>query len=142
MTGFIAVSKLACDSFEKVTGIKPKLIYNPFEADEPKKLITLISTTRLDNDKGLDNMEILIKELDKYCVNNNCDYIWYVYADSKPRNFNYSNVVFIEPRLDIEAHIKKADFLVQLSKHEAFCYAVVKSLCLRNTLYNNRLTYI
>lgn len=130
ITDYIGVSQLVCDNFEKITGIKPKLIYNPFEVDKPKKLITLISTTRLDDEKGLDNMEILIKKLDNYCLKNNCDYMWYVYTNQRPTTFLHDKVVFVEPRLDVESNIKKADYLVQLSKHEAFCYAVVKSLCL------------
>lgn len=126
---FIAVSQKVADSFEKLTGIKPEVCYNPFRVDKPKKLLKLISTTRLSEEKGWDLMQIMADAMNEYCEINNCDYIWYVLTADR-KEIDNDRIVFIDPRLNVEGLIKDADYLVQLSKHEAFCYAIVKALCL------------
>lgn len=126
---YYGVSKVVCDSFEKLTGIKPTLVYNPFEVDKPKKILQLISTTRLTKEKGLDNIIKLGNKLDQYCEKTGNDYEWLIFTDDIVKIDN-PRIIFLKSRLDVEPFIKKSDYLVQLSKHEAYCYAVVKSLCL------------
>ena len=126
---YIAVSKLAGDSFKEITGIDYELIYNPVIIDIPKVekykdgKIHLISATRLTKEKGLERMQKLAKLLEI----NNIPYEWVVYTNRKRQSIgNY--VIYKDSNLDIIEEIAKADYLVQLSDCEAFCYSVIESL--------------
>lgn len=131
-TKYIAVSKLAGESFKEITGVDYELIYNPVAIDIPKvekyndDKIYLISATRLTKEKGLKRMQKLAQMLDKSGI----DYEWIVFTN-RHREAIGKNVVYKEPKLDIIDEIAKADFLVQLSDCEAFCYSVVEALCVK-----------
>lgn len=126
---YIGVSQLACDSFTELTGKPCELIYNPvvIHKNNVDKYndgkLHLVSATRLTKEKGLKRMQRLASLLDKSGI----DYEWLVYTNRHREGIG-KNVVYKEPKLDIIDEISKADFLVQLSDCEAFCYSVVESL--------------
>lgn len=126
---YIGVSQLACDSFKELTGEDIELIYNPVEIEKPKvekyndDKLHLISATRLTKEKGLERMQKLAKMLDKSGI----DYEWLIYSNKHKEKIG-KNVIYKEPKLDIIEEIAKADYLVQLSDCEAFCYSVIESL--------------
>lgn len=126
---YIGVSKEVCNNFKELTGIDAELIYNPIYLDQIKekknddKKLHLISATRLTREKGLERMKKLARTLEK----NNIDYIWEVYTNKK-REIIGNNVIYKKPNLNIINEIAKADYLVQLSDSEAFCYSVVEAL--------------
>lgn len=120
---YLAVSKVACESFEELTGHKVELIYNPVIRSKPKRVLHLLSATRLTREKGEGRMRKLIRELDKQ----NIPYRWDIYTDS-PQTIQSPNICYHEPRLDIIDFIADADYLVQLSDTEGYCYTVVESL--------------
>ena len=126
---YIAVSKLAGDSFKELTGKDYELIYNPVAIDIPKVekyndgKLHLISATRLTKEKGLKRMQKLALMLE----NAGIDYEWLVYTN-RIREPIGNHVIYKEQKLDIIEDIAKADYLVQLSDCEAFCYSVVESL--------------
>ena len=126
---YIAVSKLAGESFKEITGIDYELIYNPVAIDIPKvekqkdSKLHLISATRLTKEKGLDRMQQLAKLLER----NGIEYEWVVYTNRKRQPIG-NNVIYRDQNLDIINEIAKADYLVQLSDCEAFCYSVVEAL--------------
>jgi glycosyltransferase involved in cell wall biosynthesis len=125
----IAVSKLVGESFKEITGKEYELIYNPVEIEIPKVeknndgKLHLISATRLSPEKGLNRMKKLAKMLDI----NRIDYEWVIYTNRK-REAVGDKVIYKDQQLDIIEEIAKADYLVQLSDCEAFCYSVVESL--------------
>ena len=127
--GYIAVSKVAGESFKELTGIDYELIYNPIKIDIPKVekyndgKLHLISATRLTREKGLHRMQKLAKLLEDFGI----DYEWIIYTN-RIREAVGNNVIYKQPTLDILPEIAKADYLVQLSDCEAFCYSVVESL--------------
>lgn len=129
-TKYIAVSKVAGESFKELTGIDYELIYNPIAIDIPKVekyndgKLHLISATRLTREKGLERMKKLAQLLDK----NNIPYEWEIYTN-KVRQIIGNNVVYKEPKFNILEEVAKADYLVQLSDCEAYCYSIVESLC-------------
>lgn len=126
---YIGVSKLVCNSFEEITGIKPELIYNPIKLDIPKVekysdgKIHLISATRLTKEKGRERIEKLSQILD----NAGIDYVWEIYTN-KRKPFTSKNIVLKKEKLNIIEEIKKSTYLVQLSTHEAYCYSVIEAL--------------
>lgn len=123
ITRYIGVSKLACESFEELTGVKCELCYNYVDIDTPKKTLLLVSATRLTAEKGRDRMVKLCNILDKAKI----PYLWLVFTNSSDIIDN-PHIVYMQPRLDIISYIKKADYLVQLSSCESYCFSVVESL--------------
>ena len=125
ITKYIGVSQAVCDNFEEMTKIKPELIYNPIEIDKPKKLLKLIIATRLTKEKGRDRME----KLGQLLNNKGIPYIWLVFTNSTNYIEN-PNIIYMKPQLDITTYMNEADFLVQLSDCEAYCFSVVENLLL------------
>ena len=125
ITKYISVSDLAGKSFEEITGLKTKTIYNPITIEEPKKALFLISATRLSDEKGKDRMRKLGDILNDAGI----PYLWLIFTNDT-NAINNHNIVYMKPRLDIRDYIAKADYLVQLSDGEAFCYSIVEALSL------------
>ena len=121
---FIAVSQRAAAGFHKVTGKRVEVCYNPFEIREPHKVLNLISTTRLSREKGKERMIRLAEMLDQAGIK----YIWTIFTNDK-NEIDNPNVIYMKPRLDILDYVANADYLVQLSDNEGFCYSVVEALC-------------
>lgn len=130
---YIAVSKLAGESFKELTGLDYEVIYNPLVIDKPivkkKKGLNLISATRLSGEKGGWRILELAYRLDKAGIK----YSWDVYTN-KPKKLDESklspNIHLKEPKLDLSKEIAESTYLVQLSDHEAFGLSVAESLIL------------
>jgi glycosyltransferase involved in cell wall biosynthesis len=119
------VSKSVATTYEEISGLETKVCYNPLTIDKPKKVLKLISATRLTKEKGKDRMIILANELTKRKI----PFLWLVFTNDRNAIDN-PNVIYMQPRLDIRDFIANSDYLVQLSDTEAWCYSVLESLCL------------
>ena len=124
ITKYLGVSKVVCDSFKRLTGKDIELAYNPIVIDEPKKILHLISATRLTAEKGKDRIEKLGKTLN----NSGIPYIWTIFTNDT-NEIDNPNIIYMKPKLNIINYIADADYLVQLSDAEGYCYAVVEALC-------------
>lgn len=125
ITKYIAVSKIVAESFKEMTGFDSKVIYNPITIEEPKKVLFLLSATRLSKEKGKERMIKLGNMLKEA----NIPYLWLVFTNDTNAIDN-PNIAYMKPRLDIRDYIAKADYLVQLSDNEGYCYSVVEALSL------------
>lgn len=106
--------------------INAHVINNIMSMDKPKASpILLVTASRLDAaDKGLKRMLQLAELMEKQDV----PYIWLCFSN-KGNIYNApKRMIFMEPTLDILPWIQKADYLVQLSDEEAFCYSLVEAL--------------
>ena len=121
---WVAVSEVVRDSYKDYTGADSVVSYNPYTPEKPRKVLRLISATRLTAEKGYNRMVTLARELDKAGI----PYQWDIYTDSI-KKFDNPSVVFRKPRLDIVDFIADADYLVQLSDTEGYCYSIVEALC-------------
>ena len=119
----LGVSKQVCKTYKEITGLDTELIYNPIFIDKPKKVLNLVSATRLTAEKGKDRIIKLANMLNEA----NIPYIWTIFTNDT-KAINIPNVVYMEPRLDIINYIANADYLVQLSDNEGYCYSVVEAL--------------
>ena len=121
---WVAVSEVVRDSYKSYTGADNVIVsYNPYTPVKPHKVLRLISATRLTAEKGYNRMITLAEELDKAGI----PFQWDIYTDST-KKINNPSVVFRQPRLDILDFIADADYLVQLSDTEGFCYSIVEAL--------------
>lgn len=125
ITKYIGVSQTACNSFRELMGKDIELCYNPIELDKSKKVLNLISATRLTGEKGKNRIIKLAELLDEAGI----PYLWTIFTNDTNAIDN-PNIVYMKPRLDIINYIANSDYLVQLSDNEGYCYSVVESLCL------------
>lgn len=125
-----AVSRKAADSAEKLFGCKVDVLYNPLGWETPRKPISIISATRLAQEKGLERMV----KLDQALSGAGVDYHWEIYtpsySDEKITSRFSNNVTFKKPIMSILEKIKKSDFVVQLSDTESFGYTIVEAMTL------------
>lgn len=121
---YIAVSQRAAAGFKKVTGKNVEVCYNPFEIKKPNKALHLISATRLSKEKGKDRIIQLADMLDRAGIK----YIWTIFTNDV-KEIDNPNIIYMKPRLDVLDYVASADYLVQLSDNEGFCYSVVEALC-------------
>jgi len=117
----IHVSKASKKSFQT----NGKVIHNMLKKSESEALM-IVSATRIPApDKGK-NAERILK-LANMLNEKNIPFIWFNFSDNAlvnpPKNF--FNVGTTD---DIQAYIKKADYLVQLSDAEGFCYSILEAL--------------
>lgn len=104
-------------------GIEVETMYNPYTPKKPRKVLNLISPTRLTPDKGYNRMLRLADALEKADI----PYLWTIYTDS-PKDTGHPNMVCVPTRLDILDFIANADYLVQLSDSEGYSYSIVEAL--------------
>lgn len=119
----VCVSEAVKNSFGEETK-DATVVKNLVSSNTVKEPLLLVSATRLDtNEKGQERMLTLARNMERQGV----AFIWLYFANTQLRNAP-KNMIKMEPTLDIEKYIKKADYLVQLSDTEAFCYSIVESL--------------
>lgn len=121
---YISVSETVRDAYKKGKGEDSIVSYNPYMPVKPQKVLNLVSATRLTPDKGYARMEILAKALEDAGVK----FVWTVYTDTN-RAVTSQNIIIRQPRLDVVDFIANADYYVQLSDAEGYCYSVVEALC-------------
>lgn len=120
---YVAVSNVVRDAYKDITGDEAVVSYNPFMPEKPKKLLRLISATRLTPDKGFNRMMKLAKAFDDAGAR----YQWDIYSDTfKP--IDNPNITLHSPRLDILDNIAASDYFVQLSDAEGYGYSIVEAL--------------
>lgn len=120
---YYAVSWAVADGFKARTGISPEVVYNPFVADKPRKILHLVSATRLTPEKGKARMEKLAEALDAA----NIPWRWDVWTDDR-NGFHHPNISERPAKLGILSEIADADYLVQLSDTEGYSYTIVEAL--------------
>jgi len=139
VTHHICVGQRVKEAFEKVTKLKcDKIIYNLLDnaVKAPKKPVNdklhLVTLSRLSGEKGFDRMIKLAEQL----KDKDIDYIWNVwgnkentYAKTIIKKFSHlPSVVFKGLTTEPFKEITKADYLVQISDTEGFCYSVYEAM--------------
>lgn len=120
----IAVSEAVRDSYLRGKGIDSTVSYNPFTPEKPRKVLNLVSATRLTREKGWNRMLAFADALDKAGI----PFQWTVYTDDPNRKSSNPSILLAPPRLDVLNFIANADYYVQLSDVEGYCYSVVEAL--------------
>lgn len=132
MTKYLGVSKAVATNFTKMTGLPCEVAYNPIDVDKPRKVLRLISATRLSAEKGFQRMVTLCNALKKSGI----PYEWIVFTNDTSREgiegIGDDSFIFKNPVLNITDYIADADYLVQLSNNRRtdFGYTPCEALCL------------
>lgn len=127
ITKKIGVSDVVSKAYKKRCGQKIETCYNPISLREHDRdrVLTLISACRLTAEKGGKRMADLMRLLDEAKIK----YYWHIFTDNDKR-IGGDNVCYHKPTLEIRPYINNADYVVQLSDSEGYCYTVLEALCL------------
>lgn len=125
----LSVSKAACDELKEQWGVESEVVPNIVLKD--KKPMVFLTLSRLSKEKGGEQTIKMIEEFDKAGK----DFIWLVAAPKGNGNdeildrlAGFSQVVFIHPSLASRRLVHIADYIVQPSLTEAFCYGAYEAL--------------
>lgn len=101
-----------------------EVMYNPYTPKKPRKVLKLISATRLTYEKGLSRMGQLAAALDDADI----PFIWHVFTDTDSVNMPHPNMIKLSARYDVLDYVADADYLVQLSNSEGYSYSILEAL--------------
>lgn len=114
----VYVSQTAADTFEEEGLAIHNLTYN----EEFKKPLLLVSASRFSFEKGMERMYKLANAF----KNKGIDILWLVFTNKEIEEIN--GIKRMVPTMNMRAWISKADYLVQLSDMESYCYSIVEAL--------------
>lgn len=128
-TEHVAVGRHVTSVFKKLyPKEKVTTIYNILDdKQETHHILKLISATRVSKEKGYDRMLKLAQSLKK----NNIKFRWIIFTDLQLYNqkpFDMEEFIYMKPSHDIFDYIVEADYGVQLSDTEGYCYFVNECL--------------
>ncbi len=123
VTKRFGVAENTTKSIREAFNIEVETMYNPYTPKQPRKVLNLISATRLSPDKGYNRMLKLADALEKADI----PYLWTIYTD-RPQDTGHPSMVCLPTRLDILDFVARADYLVQLSDSEGYSYSIVEAL--------------
>ena len=118
----IFVSQAAADSFAD-QNLEYSVIPNFTDPEKPKKALLLVSACRLTWEKGEERMY----ELAEQFRSANIPFVWLVFSAQSLKRI-IPGVVHCPPTLDVRSYFERADYVVQLSDVESFCYTLAESL--------------
>ena len=125
ITRYIGVSNHVSATAHDISGHDVETCYNPIIVDKPRKVLHLVSATRLTVEKGKNRMKKLADAL----TNAGIPFIWTVFTNDLVPIDN-PNVIYMKPCLTVTDYIADADYLVQLSDTEGYSYTILEALCL------------
>lgn len=128
-TEYVAVGKHVTSVFKKLyPKEKVTTIHNILDdRQETHHILKLISATRVSKEKGYDRMLKLAQALKEH----NIKFRWIIFTDLKlyqQKPFDMEEIVYMNPSHDIFDYIVEADYGVQLSDTEGYCYFVNECL--------------
>lgn len=99
------------------------VIPNPISPSSESKALILVTASRLTTfEKGKDRMLTLAKILNDHKVN----YVWLVFSDYEIPGAP-KQMIFMGQSRHAQSFIKSADYLVQLSDSESYCYSIAEA---------------
>ena len=119
----VAVSKISADSWYKLTGDKPKLIYNAVKLYDTTKPLIIGVFSRLSKEKGRGRVEILAKRL----IEANKPFLMIIFSDFKI-DVDDKRVIQFDPIMNPHGWMSKCDYICQLSDTEAGCLTIQEAL--------------
>ena len=123
---YIAVSETSAKGMSEKFGINCIAI-EPFLTDyKPKRVYKFVSATRIHRTKGWDRMMQLCKILS----DNGIRFQWLLFTDERTKPMPYTGFVNMgaQPNEVVMDYMADADYVVQLSDNEGWCYSVHEAL--------------
>lgn len=123
---YIAVSDTAAKGMSEKFGINCIAIEPFLNEYKPKRVYKFVSATRIHKTKGWDRMMQLCKLL----TDKGIRFQWLLFTDERTKPMPYTGFINMggQPNEVVMDYMADADYVVQLSDHEGFCYAVHEAL--------------
>lgn len=117
VTQVFADSLASKKTFQKIHNpIKCGVLHNIFIKSEHKRVLNLMTASRLSWEKGYDRMKKMAKRMHEL----NIPFTWEVFTNDKP-NENIDGLIFRESCLNVLDYMSNKDYGVQLSETESWC---------------------
>ena len=71
--------------------------------------------------------EVYFKKLSNTLKAAGVNFLWFIFTNDE-KVIHDDNIVYVSPRLNAADYMQRADWFVQLSNNEAYCYSVVEAL--------------
>lgn len=124
VTKIFADSKNSADVFNKTyPNLKCEVLHNIFSSPERKRVLRLMTASRLSWEKGYDRMKRMAKRMHELEI----PFTWDIFTNDKP-NEDIDGMYFRKPRLDIANWMSSYDYGVQLSESESWCCTATEFL--------------
>jgi glycosyltransferase involved in cell wall biosynthesis len=130
----VCVSQSVANALKELHDIDSTVIYNLTAKHKPtekkkNEILTLITACRLSKEKGIERCVEFAKKI-------KVPYIWHMYCDTPSSSYKGdviksakgTNMIWPGFKNPILPEIEKADYLVQLSTTEGYCYSIVEAL--------------
>ena len=112
------------DTAKKSWGVDGEVVRNMVLPEDGRDPLLLITASRFDShEKG----QKRIKKLAKLMNAKKIPFVWLYFSSTVLPNCE-PNLIKMEPTTDIRGYIRKADYLVQLSDTESFCYSMLEAI--------------
>ena len=115
LDGIFAVSKICTESCKKRMASEILTLYNPVEIEKPKKVLKLVTASRMSKKKGSEQMLKFAKMLDEAGIS----FMWFIFTDTELEG-HHPNMFFMPPRMDLASVIAGCDYGVQFTCNESF----------------------
>jgi len=117
ITQIYADSYASAKSFmSKYPRLKCGVLHNVFSIPDPKRVLNLMTASRLSWEKGYDRMKAMAKRMHEL----NIPFSWEVFTNDRP-NEDIDGMIFRKPRLNVRDYMHNKDYGVQLSETESWC---------------------
>lgn len=123
----LAVSETAQKGLKKAFGIDSEIVPNILTPPEKNRLVFLV-LSRATAEKGIERLVELVKRMDAAGK----DFVVYICTPKESLKdqeiLRHRRIVVVEPSLYNDVLLGCADYLVQLSDNESYCYSVREAL--------------
>lgn len=117
ITQIFADSQASANSFmSKYPNLTCRVLHNIFIPHTPKRVLKLMTASRLSWEKGYDRMKKMAKRMHEL----NIPFSWEVFTNDKP-NEEIDGMIFRKPRLGVQDYMHNKDYGIQLSDTESWC---------------------
>lgn len=121
---FTADSEASAKAFMRVyPQYRCGVLHNLFDIPKPKRVLNLMSATRLSPEKGYERMKKLAKRMNERDI----PFEWTVFTNDKP-NEEIDGFIFRKPRLNVVDYMPSKDYGFQLSDTESWGCTVTEFL--------------
>ena len=102
--------------------VEGQVIQNMTATQKKGKTLILVTASRFTYEKGEKRMRELAAKLTERGI----PFVWWLFSDKTIKPF--PGLVQMGSRYDVSSYVEAADYLVQLSDRESFCYSIVEAL--------------
>lgn len=115
-TRITADSRASAESFMRMHNRKDcEVLHNLFLMPEKKRILHLMTASRLSWEKGYGRMKVMAKRMNEL----NVPFTWEVFANENPDE-DIEGMIFRKPRLEITELMNNKDYGIQLSESESW----------------------